>query len=125
MTRTMSSEIYDKLARHLNIVHVYIKGTGFIMENKDTTPLMHFLDSIASVMDRNNAKTKLNRHVENEIGDVYRTALDYMDSERDRNTLKFILTKITSVNFMARLQETRNKKALQTCRDMVDRKSVV
>ena len=80
---TMTPEIYDKLARHLNIVHVYIKGTGFIMENKDTTPLMHFLDSIASVMDRNNAKTKLNRHVENEIGDVYRTALDYMDSERD------------------------------------------
>jgi hypothetical protein len=80
---------------------------------------MHFLNSITSVMDRNNAKTKLNRHVENEIGDVYRTALDYMDSERDRNTLKFILTKITSINFMTRLQDTRNKKALQTCRDLV------
>lgn len=119
MTRTTSSEIYDKLARHLNVVHVHIKGTGFIMENKKESALIPFLDSINSVFDQHNAKAKLKRHIESEIGDVYRSALDYMDSERDRNALKFILTKITSINFMTRLQNIKNKKSLQTCRDLV------
>ena len=45
----------------------------------------------------------LSKHAENEVGNVYSTAFDFMDSERDKNTLNFILTKITSVNFMSKL----------------------
>ena len=36
--RTSSSEIYTILSKHLNIMHLYINGTGFIMESKSEGP---------------------------------------------------------------------------------------
>ena len=117
--RTTSSEIYDKISKYLNIIHLHIKGTGFLMENRDTSPLVQFVKCMTNIFDENHFKTKLNKHIENEVGDIYRTALSYMDTERDKNTIKFILTRITSINFMSRLQMTQNKQSLQRCRDIV------
>lgn len=118
--RTTSSEVYDMLSKYLNIMHLYIKGTGFIMECKDSGPLQLFLDSMSDLLGTNYSfRADLNKHVEDKIGDTYHSVLSYVDTESDRNTMKYILTRITSVNFMARLQNTQNKSALQRCRDIV------
>ena len=84
--------------QNLNIIHLHIKGTGFLMENRDTSPLVQFVKCMTNIFYENHFKTKLNKHIENEVGDIYRTALSYMDTERDKNTIKFILTRITSIN---------------------------
>ena len=39
----------------------------------------------------------------------------YLDTKRDRDTVKYLLTQITSVRFMAKLQGTANKHSLQDC----------
>lgn len=38
-----------------------------------------------------------------------------MDTKRDRDTVKYLLTQITSVRFMAKLQGTANKNSLRNC----------
>ncbi|KAJ7386201.1 hypothetical protein OS493_010594 [Desmophyllum pertusum] len=53
-----------------------------------------------------------------EAGRIYfngTTALAYLDNKRDRDTIKFLLTKITSATFMAKLQGTSNNHSLQNC----------
>ena len=117
--RTTSSKIYNKISKYLSIIHLHIKGTGFLIENRDTSPLVQFVKCMSNIFYENHFKTKLNKHIENEVGDIYRTALSYMDTERGKNTIKFILTRVTKMNFMSRLQMTQNKQALQRCRDLV------
>ena len=118
--RSVSSEMYELLSRHLNIMHIYIKGTAFIMEHRESGPLVRFLERMTNMVDSSYSfTTDLNKHIENKIGDMYKSVLGYMDTERDRNAMNYILTKITSVSSMARLQNTQNKSALQRCRDTV------
>ncbi|KAJ7391446.1 hypothetical protein OS493_018493 [Desmophyllum pertusum] len=112
--RKQSIEIYEVLSRHLNILQIYIRGTAFLLENR-SSPLLETVQNFKTILDGFNSRTQLNTHIENKIGDVYRTALAYLDTKRDRDTIKFLLTKITSVTFMAKLQGTSNKHSLQNC----------
>ena len=84
------------------------------MENRDCQ-LLDVANDIQKMFESFNFRSKLNTHVEEQIGDFYRTALNYLDSKRDRDTLKFLLTRVTSVNFIPRLQGISNKKSLQNC----------
>lgn len=86
--RTTSSEIYTILAKHLNIMHLYINGTGFIMESKDGGPFREFFEQIVDLLRTENFKTTLNSHIEKEIGKTYKTVLSYMDTERDKHAMK-------------------------------------
>ena len=67
------------------------------------------------MFDSFDVRSQLNAHIEEKIGGFYKTALKYLDTKRDRDTLKFLLTKITSVNFMAKLKGTTNKRSLKNC----------
>ena len=84
------------------------------MENRDCQ-LLDVANDIQKMFESFNFRSKLNTHVEEQIGDFYRTALNYLDTKRDRDTLKFLLTRVTSVNFIPRLQGISNKKSLQNC----------
>ena len=104
-------DIYELLSKHLNIIQIYISEKAFLMENRDCQ-LLDVANDIQKMFESFNFRSKLNTHVEEQIGDFYRTALNYLDTKRDRDTLKFLLTRVTSVNFMARLQGISNKKSL-------------
>lgn len=108
-----SIEIYEALSKHLNILQIYIRGTAFIMENH-SSPLLEIVNNFKTILDGFNSRTQLNAHIENQIGDCYKTALAYLHTKRGRDT-KFLLTQITSVSFMAKLQGTSNKHSLQNC----------
>ena len=58
---------------------------------------------------------RLNSHIEERIGECCKNALAYRDTKRERDTVKYLLTQITSVRFMAKLQGTANKHSLQDC----------
>ena len=51
-------------------------------------------------------RERLNSHIEERIGECCKNALAYRDTKRERDTVKYLLTQITSVRFMAKLQGT-------------------
>lgn len=77
------------------------------MENR-SSPLLDVVNNVKKIFDSFDVQSQLNAHIEEKIGNCYKTALAYLDTKRDRDTLKFLLTKITSINFMAKLQGTSN-----------------
>ena len=63
------------------------------------------------MVDSFNFRKQLNSHTE----ESYKKALEYLDTKRDRDTLKYLLTRISSVYFMAKLHGTTKKHSLQNC----------
>ena len=55
----------------------------------------------------------MNQRVEEAIGSTYDTLLQYLDSKRDRDTVKAILTEITSAKFMGKLANVQDKRSFQ------------
>ena len=109
--RRKSVEIYKLLSKQLNIIQIYISEKAFLMENRECQ-LLEVANDIQKMFESFNFRSRLNTHVEEQIGDFYKTALTYLDTKRDRDTVKFLLTRVTSVNFMAKLQGISNKKSI-------------
>lgn len=99
-------------------MHLKIKGVGFIMESKEEGPFREFFGQMTDLLETSNFQTSLNRHIENQIGSSYKTLLSYMDTERDKSAMKYILSKITSVKFASKLQNTSNKQSIRRSRDI-------
>lgn len=111
--RRLPNMVYETLSRHLNVIQLYMKGTVYITEQRKG-PLGDILQHVISLSESISAKD-INTHVEGKISDVYKSALEYLDSERDRDVVKFLITKITSVSFATKLQGTTNKRSIQKC----------
>ena len=112
--RIMSSELFQILAKHLNIMQFTINGKAFISENtsSDFTSLVSFINA------QKHDKQNLNSKIEESIGDHFRDAIKYMDSKRDRDTAIALLEKVTSVNFVSKsLLGVENKSRVKNCRD--------
>ena len=104
--RRNSVYIYEVLSQQLNIIQFYISGKAFLMENRNCQ-LLHVAEDVQKMFESFNFRAKLNTHVEEQIGEFYKTALAYLDTKRDQDTLKFLLTRVT--NFMARQgQQTKS-----------------
>ena len=112
--RKNSMKIYEALSEHLNLLQVYIHGKAFLIENR-SSPLTEVVSNLKGIFDSFDFRARLNSHIEEKIGDCYKKALTYLDTKRDRDTLKYLLTQITSVRFMAKLQGVSNKQSLQNC----------
>ena len=112
--RKNSMEAYEALSKHLNLIQVYIHGKAFLIENR-SSPLTEVVSNLKSIFDSFDFRERLNSHIEERIGECYKTALAYLDTKRDRDTFKYLLTQITSVRFMTKLQGTANKQSLQNC----------
>lgn len=55
----------------------------------------------------------MNQRVEEAIGSTYDTLLQNLDSKQDRDTVKAILTQITSAKFMGKLANVQDKRRFQ------------
>ena len=112
--RKSSMEVYEALSRNLNLLQVYIHGKAFLIKNC-SLPLTEVVIDLKSIFDSFNFRERLNSHIEERIGECYKKALAYLDTKRDRDTVKYLLTQITSVRFIAKLQGTDSKHSLQNC----------
>jgi len=61
----------------------------------------------------------VNRRIQNEIGDVYKTSLKYLDTKRDRDTVTALLAKISSVKSVMKLAEVSDKRSIKRNKHMV------
>lgn len=111
-----SAILLEIVSKHLNVAQIYIEGKGYIIENRgiDTVKLVESLQKI-----EHNQQRIINQKVEEAVVNSYDTLLKYLDSKRDRDTLKSILTNITSVNFMTKLGNVQDKRRLQRTKNLV------
>ena len=105
------------MTKHLNVAQIYINNKGFIIENRGK----ELLDVLKSMENINEFDQKaINEKVDKVIGSDFDIICEYLDSKQDRDTLKAILTKITSAKFMAKLAGVRDKRAFQRSKHQVD-----
>jgi hypothetical protein len=58
--RKMSSEIFKRVKRYFNIIQIYFKGTGYLVENREYDPV-----EVAQRFDIfSKVSTQVNKHVE-------------------------------------------------------------
>ena len=88
-----------------------------MMENRGKD-LLEILESMECVekMDEKVIKKKL----EQVVGDDFHVIMQYLDSKRDRDTLKGILTKLTNPTFMAKLANIQDKRGFKRAQKYVD-----
>ena len=107
-------EFYETFSRNLNLLRVYIHRKVFLIENR-SSPLTEVVIGLKSIFVSFDFRERLNSHIEERIGECYKNALAYRDTKRDRDSVTYLLTQITSVRLMAKLQGMANKHSLQDC----------
>lgn len=113
-----SSRLLEIMSKHLNVAQIYIDGKGYIVENhgKEIVKIVESLQQIGKT-----DQTVVNQRVEEAIGSRYDTLLQYLDSKRDRDTVKAILTQITSAKFMGKLANVQDRRSFQYSKGTVAR----
>ena len=89
-----------------------------LVESKAEEPPTSWHEDSLKNVQRNDQLT-VNKTVEEAIGSNYETLMEYLDSKRDRDTLKAVLTKVTSVNLMTRLASVQDKRSFQRAKGLV------
>ena len=110
-----SSRLLEILTNHLNVVQIYLKGKGYIIENRGPE-VVKLVNSLNKIPTHN--QTFINKKVKEAIGGRYDIIMEYLDSKRDRDALNTILTKITSAKFMANLANVQDRRSLQRSKDL-------
>jgi hypothetical protein len=114
--RIMAAELYGIISKYLSIMQIHIEGRAFISEK--TSGDFNCLASFLKNYSQNNPKL-INDKINDSVGGCFKQALQYMDTKRDRDTAVAIMERIASVNYVAgKLLHTKNKRAVQTCRDL-------
>lgn len=117
LKKQKSSHLFNVLSRHLNVVQVYLHGKAYLVESD-----RHSDSKIKTVVDLLNTfspptQKVVNDYLQHKLASIYKDSLKFMDTKRDRDILKGLFAKATSVNFTAKLQGTQNKTAVMNCRD--------
>jgi hypothetical protein len=115
--RVRSSRIIRSMSKHLNIAQIYIHGQGFVIENRGR----ELLDLLGCIEKENTKDVNIIKEkVLQVIGDDFNVICEYLDSKRDKDTLKAILTKLTSSTFMAKLANVGDRRPFQRAKHQVD-----
>ena len=115
-SRLESSRLLEIMSKHLNVAQIYIDGKGYVIENhgKEIVKIVESLQQMGKT-----DQTIVNQRVEEAIGSTYDTLLQYLDSKRDKDTVKTILTQITSAKFMGKLANVQDKRSFQYSKGIV------
>lgn len=113
-----SSCLLEIMSKHLNVAQIYIEGKGYIIENHGKE-LVKVVESLHQMSKSDQAI--VNQRVEEAVGSSYKTLLQYLDTKRDRDTVKAILAKITSVKFMTKLANVQDRRGFQNWKGLVFR----
>ena len=93
-----------------------VKPTFFENPGKEMLDILKCFEDINSI-DENTIQSKL----EDVMGNDSCVICEYMDSKHDRDTLKAILSQLTSSTFMAKLANVQDKRTFQRAKTQVTR----
>ena len=109
------SELVRKLKKHFNITQVHINGIVYILENK--YPNIHNIATSLNSSVQLNKKKTVNDHIKYSIGHLFNDALAFADTKKDRDMIKALFAKATSVRFVTDLMKIKSKSSIMACRD--------
>ena len=106
----MSFDIFKKIQCHLNVVQIYVKGTAYILENRnhDLSEVTERLSDIC----KSSFQEEINKHVRVNTSDLLQTATWFADTKRDANLIKALFTK--SVKHVAKMLKCQNRFSICT-----------
>ena len=110
------ASFFQTISRHLNLMQVYLNGRAFIVENRGGN-VQDVIRSFEGIME--NPQKTINKRVQESVGDSFNSILNYLDSKRDRDTVKALLSKITSVNCVMQLSNVQDKRSIARSKDLV------
>eukprot|EP00112_Aurelia_sp_Birch-Aquarium-sp1_P021266 Seg568.7 transcript_id=Seg568.7/GoldUCD/mRNA.D3Y31 product=Vertnin protein_id=Seg568.7/GoldUCD/D3Y31 len=99
--KTMSLTFFETISKHLPVCQIYLGKNAYLLE--DRLQAIELVSVTSKIME-NEAQSSINAHLRERIGIIYKDALDYMDTKRDKDVLRAILAKISSIRFAARLE---------------------
>ena len=109
-----SCEFYEIFAKHLNLIQIYIFSTAYLSPN--TSNISSFIDAVTQTV---NTESTLHSIVMDRIKDTYRSALEYMDTHRDKQVMKAIMAQLTSARFAAKLQGISSRQGITSAKSQV------
>ena len=112
------SGFLEIISKHLNVAQIYINGTGYIVENNGTGELIKLMVSINKIESKDQQQI-VNEKVKEVIGGDYRTIPEYLDTNRDKEAFKAIVTRITSGTMMANIANVHDKRTFQRSNNLV------
>ncbi|PFX25222.1 hypothetical protein AWC38_SpisGene10168 [Stylophora pistillata] len=95
---------YKKLSQQLNIIQIYIDQKAFIIVEGKATDISKVVDTINNEL-RKVRDGAFNDVVHSKLKDQLNDPIQYMDSKRDREILKAVIPKITSVKNVVSMKE--------------------
>ena len=105
--RLRSHELLQKLKKHFNITMITIYGNAYILENKYPN-----IANLVATLSKN-----VNDHIKDRIGSNLKSAIDFTDIKKDRDLIKALFVKATSVRFVANMTGVENKSVIISRRD--------
>ena len=109
------SELVRKLKKHFNITQVHINGIVYILENK--YPNIHNIATSLNSSAQLNKKKTVNDQIKYSIYHLFNDALEFADTKKDRDMIKALFAKATSVRYVTDLMKIKSKSSIMACRD--------
>ena len=116
--RLRPSELIRKLVKYFNISQITVHGMVYILENKYPN-IQKLVKSLNDNVELNKKKC-VNDQVRSSIGHLFSNALAFTDTKKDRDIIKALFTKATTVRFVADLMNRKNKSSIMACRDELE-----
>ena len=95
-----AGELYEILCNYLYLMQVYICGKGYLIQSTGTN-VENLIETIANPV---NEDKLVNERVSDRLHSVFKTALEYADTPRDKQLIKGLIAELTSITFTAKLQ---------------------
>ena len=107
--KQLSIEYYELFSKYLNIVHVYMYGRAFVIQNSSN--VQNIVKCLSDAIDE---ETVIKKRVEERLQTgLFKLSLQYMDSHRDRQVLKALVAELTNTKFVAKLQGIQSRKGVR------------
>ncbi len=96
----MSYRIFEKISQYLPICQVYISGRAYILEDR----FSDIFSTVETVFNSTFSQGSVNELIQSKIGKTYKDALNFMDTQRDKDILRGLLTNLSSIRFSTYLE---------------------
>ena len=107
-----AGELYEILCKYLNLMQVYICGKGYLIQSTGTN-VENLIQTIANTV---NEEKIVNERVSDRLQSVFKTALEYADTPRDKQLIKGLIAELTSITFTAKLQGIESRQGTRSAK---------
>ena len=97
--------IFEKVSQFLPVCQIYIDGTAYVIEDR----LSDIFAVVEKLVSSKVSRSSTNDLIESKIGKSYKDALEFMDTKRDQDILRGLLTNLTSIRFASCLEERKSR----------------